>query len=85
MDGRLGCNPLKGAPGDALHEVMCGAGHNLRMILAALRLYCARFELSMQSITQHWPLRPVTTNPPAAENGFAQGRVVRIQPPVLAI
>lgn len=50
MDGRLGRNPLKGALGDALHAVMCGAGHNLRLILAALRLYCARFGLSMQAI-----------------------------------
>jgi len=45
MDGRLGCNPLKGALGDAIHAVMCGTGHNLRLILAALRLYCARFRL----------------------------------------
>lgn len=36
MDGCLARNPLKGALGDALHAVMCGAGHNLRMILAAL-------------------------------------------------
>jgi IS5 family transposase len=50
MDGRLGRNPLKGALGDALHAVMCGAGHNLRLILAALRLYCARFGLSMQAV-----------------------------------
>ena len=50
MDGRLGRNPLKGALGDALHAVMCGAGHNLRLILAALRLLCARFELSVQEI-----------------------------------
>ena len=48
LDGRLARNPLKGALGDALHAVMCGAGHNLRLILAALRLYCARFGLSMQ-------------------------------------
>ena len=41
MDGRLARNPLKGALGDALHAVMCGAGHNLRMILAALRRFCA--------------------------------------------
>ena len=45
MDGRLGRNPLKGILGDAIHAVMCGAGHNLRLILAALRLYCARFRL----------------------------------------
>jgi len=47
MDGRLGRNPLKGALGDALHSVLCGAGHNLRLILAALRLLCARFGLSL--------------------------------------
>ena len=26
--------PLKGALGDALHAVMCGTGHNRRLILA---------------------------------------------------
>jgi IS5 family transposase len=47
MDGRLGRNPLKGALGDAIHAVMCGAGHNLRLILAALRRFCARFGLPL--------------------------------------
>jgi transposase, IS5 family len=43
-DGLLGRNWLKGALGDAMHAVLCGAGHNLRMILAHLRvLYCAFF------------------------------------------
>ncbi len=37
-DGRLRRNWLKGSLGDALHAVLCGAGHNLRMILRALRL-----------------------------------------------
>ena len=50
MDGRLGRNPLKGQLGDAMHAVMCGAGHNMRLILAALRLYCTRFGLSMQAV-----------------------------------
>ena len=41
-DGLLDRNWLKGELGDALHAVMCGAGHNLRLILARLRaLYCA--------------------------------------------
>jgi transposase, IS5 family len=41
-DGLLDWNWLKGALGDAMHAVLCGAGHNLRMILAHLRvLYCA--------------------------------------------
>jgi IS5 family transposase len=40
-DGLLDRNWLKGERGDALHAVMCGAGHNLRLILARLRaLYC---------------------------------------------
>jgi IS5 family transposase len=35
-------NWLKGALGDAMHAVLCGAGHNLRMILAHLTvLDCA--------------------------------------------
>ena len=33
---------MKGALGDAMHAVLCGAGHNPRMILAHLRVfYCA--------------------------------------------
>ena len=41
-DGLLRRNWLKGELGDAMHAVLCGAGHNLRMILAHLRvLYCA--------------------------------------------
>lgn len=37
-DGLLNRNWLKGADGDALHAILCGAGHNLRMILAHLRV-----------------------------------------------
>ncbi len=40
-DGRLGRNPLKGAQGDALHAVLCGAGHNIRLLLRLLRLFAA--------------------------------------------
>ena len=50
MDGRLARNPLKGALGDALHAVMCGAGHNLRLILAKLRLLCARFAATVRAL-----------------------------------
>lgn len=38
-DGRLGRNFLKGALGDAMNAVLCGAGHNLRIILRKLRLF----------------------------------------------
>ena len=40
-DGRLNRNPLKGALGDALHAVLCGAGHNIRLLLSLLRLFAA--------------------------------------------
>jgi len=36
-DGRLARCALMGALGDALHAVLCGCGHNIRMILAHLR------------------------------------------------
>jgi hypothetical protein len=39
---KLAKNWLKGALGDAMHSVLCGAWHNPRMILRRLRaLYCA--------------------------------------------
>jgi IS5 family transposase len=40
-DGKLDRNWLKGALGDAIHAVLCGAGYNLRMILRKLRLLYA--------------------------------------------
>jgi len=42
-DGLLGRNWLKGASGDAMHAVLCGAGHNLRMVLAHLRVLLLSF------------------------------------------
>ena len=39
-DGRLARCPLKGALGDALHAVLCGAGHNIRLMLKKLQV-CA--------------------------------------------
>jgi len=36
-DGKLGRNWLKGSFGDALSPMLCGAGHNMRKILARLR------------------------------------------------
>ena len=36
-DGLLGRNFLKGMEGDAINALLCGAGHNLRKILARLR------------------------------------------------
>jgi IS5 family transposase len=52
MDGRLGRNPLKGAIGDALHAVLCGAGHNIRMLLKKLRLLCAQYGMKLRELLQ---------------------------------
>ena len=37
-DGLLGRNYLKGAEGDAINVILCGAGQNLRLILRQLRI-----------------------------------------------
>ncbi len=37
-DGHLGRNYLKGSIGDKVNAVLCGAGHNLRIILSKLKL-----------------------------------------------
>jgi IS5 family transposase len=38
-DGLLGRNFLKGVVGDAQNVILCGAGHNMRKILAHLRAF----------------------------------------------
>ncbi|MBP1625937.1 MAG: family transposase [Holophagaceae bacterium] len=43
-DGLLGRNFLKGMQGDAINAILCGAGHNLRKILARLRALLYPFE-----------------------------------------
>lgn len=40
-EGRLDRNWLQGVEGYAIHAVLCGAGHNLRMILRAIRFFYA--------------------------------------------
>ena len=53
-DGRLARNWLKGTLGDRLHAVLCGVGHNLRMILRKLRLLFALILASLpQAERQH--------------------------------
>jgi IS5 family transposase len=63
-DGLLDRNWLRGALGDAMHAVLCGAGHNLRMILAHLRvLYCAvvgQLMLALMLATTAEQLSPAT-------------------------
>jgi len=42
-DDMLARNWLKGSPSDAIHAVLCGAGHKLRLFLAHLRVLLSAF------------------------------------------
>ena len=56
MDGRLGRNPLKGQLGDALHALLCGAGHNIRPLMRKLRLLFVQVLvglISMMNVNHH--------------------------------
>ena len=67
MDG----NWLRGAMSDAMHAVLCGAGHNLRMILTHLRvLLLALIGPFVLALLIRTP--PLAQHPPAAppENGL---------------
>ena len=57
-DGLLGRNFLKGMEGDAINALLCGAGHNLRKILAHLRallcLLAGPIKAALQTAIDHW-------------------------------
>jgi hypothetical protein len=44
-DGKLGRNWIKEALGDAMHAVLCGAGHNIRLncFNIEIKLICTHF------------------------------------------
>jgi IS5 family transposase len=44
-DGKLGRNWLKGSIGDKINALLCGVGHNLRIILRKLREMLSYFTL----------------------------------------
>ena len=46
-DGLLGRNFLKGAEGDAINVMLCGAGQNLRLILRHLRIFCVEIRVTL--------------------------------------
>jgi len=49
-DGLLGRNHLKGTEGDQLNVMLSCAGHNLRLILRQLRIYCAQIRHSLWAL-----------------------------------
>ena len=67
-DGLLGRNFLKGMEGDAMNAILCGAGHNLRKILARLRallsLLFGAFRKALEGLlTRLEPLGPSSARP----------------------
>jgi IS5 family transposase len=56
-DGLLGRNFLKGMQGDAINAILCGAGHNMRKILARLRAFLYLFagdaRTALQALVLH--------------------------------
>lgn len=55
-DGKLDRNWHWGSLGDAIHAVLCGAGHNLRKILRKLRLFYVLILVAMLSFQTAAPL-----------------------------
>lgn len=51
-DGLLGRNFLKGMQGDAMNAILCGAGHNLRKILARLRALLCSLPGGLRAVLQ---------------------------------
>jgi transposase, IS5 family len=49
-DSRMSRNFLKGASGDAINALLCAAAHNLRKILAKLRLLCAQWGIGWHEL-----------------------------------
>lgn len=42
-DGRLSRNFLKGIDGDAINELLCGAGYNMRKLIKKPRLFYVQY------------------------------------------
>jgi IS5 family transposase len=65
-DGRLARCPLKGTSGDAIFAVLCGCGHNIRKILAHLRVICAIIIALV--LAKLYPSEAQNTGPQAPHN-----------------
>ena len=53
-DGRLGRNFLKGAEGDQVNVLLSCAGHNLRLVLNRLRLFCLEKGTRLGAWLRRW-------------------------------
>jgi transposase, IS5 family len=66
-DGLLGRNYLKGEFGDAMHVILCAAGHNIRLIFRQLRIFLPWLRQALS----HWIASVVS---PFAKNANLAGR-----------
>ena len=60
-DGLFKRNHLAGAAGDAINAVLALAGHNLRLLLAWLRMLCAWILAALRSSFRRFGLPIVAT------------------------
>ena len=51
-DGKLKRHWLKGANGDAIKVILVAAGHNMRLLLAWLKLLCALIRAAILAASQ---------------------------------
>lgn len=65
-DGRRSHHPLNSALGDALHAVMCGAGHHIHLLQSTLRLLCAAVATALLDWLAAFAATPVNRIPPPA-------------------
>jgi len=75
-DGLLGRNYLKGTQGDQMNVTLSCAGHNLRLILRQLRIFCAKIWRSL------WVLLASARHHDAATNRHTAVTVTAWQPPI---
>ena len=65
-DGLLERDHLAGAAGDAINAILAAAGHNLRLLLAWLRLLCAWILAALRSHRRRRDARVTAAVPPTA-------------------
>lgn len=85
-DGKLDRNWLKGALGDAISAALYGAGHDPRMILRKLRLFCSLIlavllTCQTAALSAAWVIPPLLTRVRSRVYAAAMSRCFGVIPP----
>ncbi len=75
-DGLLGRNYLKGTQGDQMNVMLSCAGHNLRLILRQLRIFCAQLWRSLWVLLASGSLRKAAASRDTSFTGIAWQPVI---------